>query len=133
MRFFDSMATRLTRNIVNESSSSDPWDDEFPDGPVNSKGRPLREYGEDEEEKYHDTVKKHLPEAAKAIMHKLKIEHPDNFDPKIARKAIQRAFGAVTGEDCEEWMIKQDFSHTPVQKEDEVRYSMAHPLSQAGK
>jgi len=74
--------------------------------------------GEDAE--YVAKAKKHLSSAAKAIMHKLKIEHPDNFDPKKAAVAVKHALGSATDEDCEGWA--QDYSHTPEQKREMIKY-----------
>jgi len=74
--------------------------------------------GEDAE--YAEKAKKHLSDAAKAIMHKLKLEHPKDFNPEKARAAVKHALGSATEEDCESWM--QDYSHTPIQKREMARY-----------
>jgi len=74
----------------------------------------------DQDDQYKATAKKHMPEAAKAIMHKLKLEHPDNFDEGKARAAVKHALGAISEEDCEGWM--QDYSHTPDQKRAMAEY-----------
>jgi hypothetical protein len=75
---------------------------------------------DDEDAEYAEKAKKHLPAAAKAIMHKLKLEHPKVFNPEKARAAVKHALGSATEEDCESWM--QDYSHTPDQKKEMARY-----------
>lgn len=72
---------------------------------------------EAQEHDYHSSAKKHLSKAAKAIYHKLELEHPDNFNPHQAMKAVAKAVGSASEEDCESWMSSQDYSHTPDQKE----------------
>jgi hypothetical protein len=75
-----------------------------------------------EDEEYHAKAKGHAEEAAKAIMHKLKLEYGDKFNPEKAKQAVQHALGSTTEEDCEEWMLKQDYSHTPQQKKGLIDY-----------
>lgn len=74
-----------------------------------------------EDEEYHAKAKEHMSNAAKAIFHKLKVEHPNDFNPEKAKQAVQHALGS-TSEDCEEWMLKQDYSHTPQQKKGLIDY-----------
>jgi hypothetical protein len=93
------------------------WDND--DAPSSRSGAYDDDYhGEDEE--YKAKAKAHAPEAAKAIMHKLKLEYGDKFNPEKAKAAVKRALGSATEEDCEGWM--QDRSHTPEQKEDMEKY-----------
>jgi len=73
-----------------------------------------------EDEEYKAKAKSHAPEAAKAIMHKLKLEYGDKFNPEKARAAVKHALGSATEEDCESWM--QDYSHTPDQKKEMADY-----------
>ena len=73
-----------------------------------------------EDEEYKSKAKAHAPEAAKAIMHKLKLEYGDKFNPEKARSAVKHALGSATEEDCESWM--QDKSHTPEQKKEMAKY-----------
>jgi len=73
-----------------------------------------------EDEEYKSKAKSHAPEAAKAIMHKLKLEYGDKFNPEKARAAVKHALGSATEEDCEGWM--QDYSHTPEQKREMAKY-----------
>jgi hypothetical protein len=73
-----------------------------------------------EDAEYAEKAKKHLPDAAKAIMHKLKLEYGDKFNPEKARAAVKHALGSTTEEDCEGWA--QDYSHTPEQKKEMVKY-----------
>jgi len=56
----------------------------------------------DEDAEYMAKAKKHAPEAAKAIMHKLKLEYGDKFNPEKARAAVKHAFGSAANEDTEE-------------------------------
>jgi hypothetical protein len=74
--------------------------------------------GEDAE--YAEKAKKHTPEAAKVIMHKLKLSYGDKFNPEKAKAAVKRALGSTTEEDFEGWA--QDESHTPEQKKEMVKY-----------
>ena len=74
--------------------------------------------GEDTE--YAAKAKEHTPKAAKAIMHKLKLEYGDKFNPEKAKAAVKHALGSATEEDCEGW--NQDYSHTLDQKKDMIRY-----------
>ena len=81
---------------------------------------------------YHGSAKKHLSKAAKAIYHKLELEHPDNFNPHEAMKAVAHAVGSASSEDCESWMSGsyndeanedyEDESHTPDQKKEMEKY-----------
>ena len=75
-----------------------------------------------EDEEYHVRAKEHASEAVKAIMHKLKLEYGKEFNPEKAKHAVQHALGSTTEEDCEEWMLKQDYSHTPQQKKGLIDY-----------
>ena len=74
--------------------------------------------GEDAE--YAEKAKKHLPDAAKAIMHKLKLEYGDKFNLGKAKAAVKHALGSATEEDCEGWV--QDYSYTPEQKKEMNKY-----------
>jgi hypothetical protein len=71
---------------------------------------------------YHGSAKKHLSKAAKAIYHKLELEHPNDFNPEKAMAAVKKAVGSASEEDCESWMMSQDYSHTPDQKEGMKEY-----------
>ena len=73
-----------------------------------------------EDEEYNAKAKAHAPEAAKTIMHKLKLEYGDKFNHEKARAAVKHALGSATEEDCEGWM--QDKSHTPEQKKEMYKY-----------
>jgi len=75
-----------------------------------------------EDEEYKSKAKSHMPEAAKVIMHKLKLEYGDKYNPEKAKAAVKHALASTTEEDCEEWMLKQDYSHTPDQKQNAVKY-----------
>jgi hypothetical protein len=71
---------------------------------------------------YNTKAKGTMPEAAKVIMHKLRLEYGKDFDPAKGRAAVKRAIGSATEEDCEGWMLNQDRSHTPEQKKGLVKY-----------
>lgn len=110
--------------LVKESG----WDDEERQGDANGRwsdkrtGRSHRDDQGDEDEEYKAKAKSHMPEAAKGIMHKLKLEYGDKYNPEKAKAAVKHALASTTEEDCEEWMLKQDYSHTPDQKKNVVKY-----------
>jgi hypothetical protein len=59
-----------------------------------------------EDAEYAEKAKKHTPEAAKVIYHKLKLEYGDKFNPEKARAAVKHALGSTTEEDCESWSME---------------------------
>jgi hypothetical protein len=94
------------------------WDND--DAPSSRSGAYDDDYhGEDEE--YNAKAKAHAPEAAKAIINKLKLEYGDKYNHQKGKAAVKRALGSATEEDCESWM--QDYSHAPEQKKEMARYA----------